>query len=52
MDPQKPGMNTYVLEDAFRTLQGIIFQPYLCIPKKNYRRVDLNDKCFEADLLS
>ena len=32
------------------TLQGKSFQPYQSIPKKNYSRVDLNDKCVEADV--
>jgi hypothetical protein len=35
------------------TLQGKSFQPYLSIPKrKNYSRVDLIDKCVEADVHS
>ena len=45
-------MNLYVVEDFFlrcRVKASNHTYPYR---KKNYSRVDLNDKCFEADVLS
>jgi hypothetical protein len=52
MDPPKTWDESICSRRFFFTLQGKSFQPYLSISNTNYSRVDLNDKCIEADVHS
>ena len=52
MDPPKTWDKSICTRRFVFTLQDKSFQPYLSISKTNYSRVDLNDKCVEADVHS